>query len=198
MVDNGISPDLSHREVSIAPFRRVTFYHPPWPVVLVDVVDQFGVIRDTLCTTPTPPEIEAPANQFPPESTHEIDGAPTYGTPPEFLAAGGCPSSRPRISPATPDVASPRTPRRGSPLHPCSAGNPGRIYHRRNVIAQLTRNESPGSDNPFPGPTGGRCSGYTGPGKRGEARRRAVLLDTRPEVNPQAWPAGLIESLSGI
>ena len=42
VMDNGASPDLGHMEVSIIPFRHVTFYHPPLPVLWIDAVGQFG------------------------------------------------------------------------------------------------------------------------------------------------------------
>ena len=88
MADKGIGPDLILLEVSIVPYRAVNFYHPHWPVVWIDVVDQSGVIRDTLWSMPTPPEIEVLVDQFPPETTHEVEGPPpVYGSPPGFLAA---------------------------------------------------------------------------------------------------------------
>ena len=77
--DFGVGPDLTHLETDITIFRSVDFYHPPWPVVWITVIDSFGVIHDTLWSMPTPTEFEIPLNQFPPETTHEIVILPAYG-----------------------------------------------------------------------------------------------------------------------
>ena len=69
----GVGPDLIHLETRLVPFYPIQYFHPPWPIVWVHVVDAFGVIHDTVWTMPTPVEEEILANQFPPETTHETE-----------------------------------------------------------------------------------------------------------------------------
>ena len=46
----------------MVPFRSVASYRP-WPLMRIDVLDQFGVIRESRRASHTPPEIETHANQ---------------------------------------------------------------------------------------------------------------------------------------
>ena len=79
--DFGVGPDLIHLETSMVVYRPVEYFHVPWPIVWVAVFDEFGAIRDTFWTMPTPVEFEVPVNQFPPEATHEINAPLAYDFP---------------------------------------------------------------------------------------------------------------------
>ena len=96
--DCGIGPDLIRLETRMAPYCPVQVYHPPWPVVWVQVMDALGVIRDTVWTMPTPVEEEVLMNQFPPETTHETVAA--YVFPADALTMR--PARRPFVPPLPP------------------------------------------------------------------------------------------------
>ena len=158
MADNGASPDLSLLEVSMLPFLPIASYNSHWSAVWVDVVDQFGVIRGSRSSMPTPPEIETPANQFPPDETQEADGPPRlYPIPPYMHALlDRPPSSSPD---SIPGGTSPRTSDVGSSLHPGPARHSGRLRHSGLVISMPARNESSGSAISPPPPIPPRVDG---------------------------------------
>ena len=115
-VDVEISPDLIHLETTLVLFRSVEFYHPPWPIVWVQVVDEFGVIRDTIWTMPTPIEEEILVNQYPPETNHET-GYVYPSDPPTVL-----PPRRPFGRPPPPPFPRPEPPTERPGYFPTTRG----------------------------------------------------------------------------
>ena len=63
--DFGTAPDLIHLVDVLVVHHPVEYYHPPWPVVWVSVIDAFGVIHATLWTMPTPLELVVSVNEYP-------------------------------------------------------------------------------------------------------------------------------------
>ena len=190
--DSSTTPDLIHLETTLVIHRPIEFYHPPWPVVWVTVFDQFGVIHDTLWTMPVPYELIVDVNQFPPETTVEIQEPDAYDVPADLLM------------PVPPQGRNFRPPPPGFPQHA-----------RRPPPPQFPRPEPP-AERPgyFPIPPGIRAVHTTpaallrsqpemnhprrqiaplirdGAARLGTfdivgiAKRWARLLDANPEVNP--------------
>ena len=74
VVDQGVGPDLIHRECALVVYRSVFRYLPRPRLLRFDAIDANGAIRGTLHFVPGPPEIQAPDSQRTPhESTHEIE-----------------------------------------------------------------------------------------------------------------------------
>ena len=84
-MDKSGSPDVCHLEVSPVLYRAGSSFQPPWPRRRCDVLGRFGAIRGARWIAHTPPEIDAPENQSPPERTHEVDGRPRFRTIPCYM-----------------------------------------------------------------------------------------------------------------
>ena len=147
------------------------------------MVDQFGAIRDTLCPTPTPLGIEVPANQFPPETTHEVDAPPRlYPNPPEFSDAIPRTGRLFRPPPAFPIDPRPEPPTAGPHYAPVPPG----IRAVFTTEAMLLRSQ-PETNHPIrrTHPLAPRVGGSPATlDPEAVVRRLAILLDARHEVNP--------------
>ena len=175
----GVGPDLIHLETTLGRYRPFWFYHPPLPVRRLDVADENGVIREVRIFAATPPEIELPMNQFPPETTHGEDGpVRLYPIPPHMLPLLNDP---PRFRPHPPLGAV-----HAPPIHA-----PGYIPVPPGIRAAYTdpvvflRAKSEMNHHPRALPTAvARRPGESPTLDPEEIMRRwAVALDGRPEIN---------------
>ena len=95
-----VGPDLIHLETTMMLYRPFWFYRHPLPLLRLYAVGENGVIREVRSVAAAPPEIELPSNQFPPESTHEVEGpARLYPISPHLLHLLNAP---PRFRPPPP------------------------------------------------------------------------------------------------
>ena len=144
---------------------------------------EYGVIRESQILAAVPPEIEIAVDQFPPETTHEVDGPtrlyPIHShllsllqTPPRF---------RPPPSPFGP-VPDPPNHRPGYISVP-----PG-IRAVFTTGTELLRSQPEMNHPPRPIPKVAPRRPGEIPSLDHEAvmRRWAILLDERPEINPIA------------
>ena len=146
----------------------------------MSVFDEFGAIRATLWSMPTPAEFEVPMNQFPPETIHEQILPEAYGLPANVLIPFA--PRRPNFRPPPPLFARPEPPAERPGYIPVPPGiravfttgaallrSQPEMNHPRRSLAPLVRN---------------RVDQLGNFDIVGIARHWARALDENPEINP--------------